>query len=47
MTITNALGSVVGNINYASGGKWINMDGYSPAVYFAATLGKSIVFVRY
>jgi len=46
MRITNTLGNIARNINYAAGGQWISMNRYLSGVYFATTYGQSITFIR-
>jgi hypothetical protein len=46
MRITNTLGNIARNINYAAGGQWISMNRYPSGVYFATTYGQNIIFIR-
>jgi hypothetical protein len=46
MAITNALGSIIRNINYSAGGQWINMNRQAAGIYFASTFGQGLTFMR-
>lgn len=46
MRITNTLGSMVRNINYAAGGQWISMNRYPSGIYFVRTYGQSITLLK-
>jgi hypothetical protein len=46
MFISNTLGNITRNTNYAAGGQWISMNRYPSGMYFASTRGQSITFLR-
>jgi hypothetical protein len=46
MAITNALGSIIRNVNYSAGGQWINMNRQAAGIYFASTFGQGLTFMR-
>jgi len=46
MAITNALGSIIRNVNYSVGGQWINMNRQAAGIYFASTFGQGLTFMR-